>query len=206
MLFRKSRYYLDKQLLFQLTTYVNSNYNAENKPKEPSIKFSIAGSDKESSEEAKSDDINTSIDFNPTINNDYVYNHDFNHMIKDIKKEIIVTKIKTISWQKQLFKYIDEKGLDDRKVYKRAQIDRRLFSKIKSDENYHPSMNTVIRFSLSLELSLEEAEHFLKCAGYSLSYNKKEDIIAKFFFVNKIYDIDKYIGALYIFGCTSALI
>lgn len=92
-------------------------------------------------------------------------------------------------FQKLLFNFIDRKGLKDSDVYNKAGIDRRLFSKIRSDENYHPSKETVISLASSLELSIDELEEFLSSASYSLPKNNKFDLIIRFCFLEKIYNI-----------------
>lgn len=93
------------------------------------------------------------------------------------------------NFQKLLFKYIDDKGLKDSDVYNKVNIDRRLFSKIRND-NYHPSKNTIIMLALSLELSEEELEDLLTSASYSLPKNNVFDLIIRFCFINKIYNIE----------------
>ena len=92
-------------------------------------------------------------------------------------------------FQKLLFEYIDNKGLKDSDVYNKANIDRRLFSKIRSDENYHPSKETIIALASSLELSVEELEKLLESASYSLPKNNKFDLIIRFCFLEKIYNV-----------------
>ena len=92
-------------------------------------------------------------------------------------------------FQTLLFKYIDDRNLNDSDVYNKVHIDRRLFSKIRSDNNYHPSKETVILLGLSLELNEEEIEELLKSASYSLPKNNYYDLIIRFCFINKIYDI-----------------
>lgn len=92
-------------------------------------------------------------------------------------------------FQTLLFKYIDDKGLIDSDVYNKVHIDRRLFSKIRSDNNYHPSKETVILLGLALELNENEIEHLLESASYSLPKNNYFDLIIRFCFVNKIYDL-----------------
>ena len=92
-------------------------------------------------------------------------------------------------FQKLLFEYIDNKGLKDSDVYNKANIDRRLFSKIRSDEDYHPSKETVIALASSLELSVEDLEKLLESASYSLPKNNKFDLIIRFCFLEKIYNV-----------------
>ena len=104
-------------------------------------------------------------------------------------------------FQKVLFNYIDKKGLKDSEVYNKVNIDRRLFSKIRSDENYHPSKDTVILLGLSLELSEEEFVDLLNSASYSLPKNNIYDLIIRFCFVNKIYDIIKVNDLLNEYNC-----
>ena len=92
-------------------------------------------------------------------------------------------------FQTLLFKYIDDRKLNDSDVYNKVHIDRRLFSKIRSDNNYHPSKETVILLGLSLELDEEEIEELLQSASYSLPKNNHYDLIIRFCFINKIYNI-----------------
>lgn len=90
-----------------------------------------------------------------------------------------------------LFKYIDRTNLKDSQVYKQAQVDRRVFSKIKNEDNYHPSKETIIKLALSLKLNLEELNNLLKSANYSLPENTYFNIAIIYCFRNKIYDIDQ---------------
>ena len=92
-------------------------------------------------------------------------------------------------FQTLLFKYIDDRKLNDSDVYNKVHIDRRLFSKIRSDNNYHPSKETVILLGLSLELNEKEIEKLLDSASYSLPKNNHYDLIIRFCFINKIYDL-----------------
>ena len=89
-----------------------------------------------------------------------------------------------------LIGYISKKGLRDSEVYKAAQIDRRLFSKIMSDREYKPSKDTAVALSLALELSLSEATDLLSRAGYTFSHSNKKDIIIEYFFREQFYKLD----------------
>ena len=98
-------------------------------------------------------------------------------------------KDKYNDFQTMLFKFIDEKNLKDSDVYNKVHIDRRLFSKIRSDSNYHPSKETIILLGLSLELNEDEIDKLLESASYSLPKNNHYDIIIRFCFINKIYKL-----------------
>ena len=84
---------------------------------------------------------------------------------------------------------IKQKGLTEVEVYKKVNLDRRIFSKLRKDRNYSPSERTIWTIAFSLELNLEETEELLKVGGYAFSKFKKEDLVIKYFFENKIYDL-----------------
>lgn len=129
---------------------------------------------------------------NRSLSSNYIKEEDLKKFIRKVKNEE--------TFSTKLLKYIDQTGLMDSVIYKKAGLDRRHFSKIRCDKDYRPKKATAMALCLALELSMEQVEEMLGLAGYSLAYNDVGDLIVRYCIEKRIYDLMNVNNALEYFG------
>lgn len=112
--------------------------------------------------------------------------------------EVLGDKAET--FQQRLFRLIDERGLDDVTVYKKANIDRKVFSSIRCKKDYKPKKKTALAFAIALELDLPTTLDLLSRAEYTFSPSSKFDLIVTYFITNKKFNIFEINAALFQYG------
>ena len=186
VIFDKAAYKISEKLFSDIAEYIDDNYVDEHTDySRERIRMNALPSMTPRKRRKKSDD-------------DFLEICDCKAMLAE---DDLDAKLKQIdeSFSQMLLRKIDEKGMTDAECYKKANIDRKLFSKIRSDIHYKPSKPTALAFAISLELSLAETEDMLRKAGFALSHSNKFDIIIEYFISKGNYNIFEINEALFAF-------
>jgi hypothetical protein len=101
-----------------------------------------------------------------------------------------IDEILEATWQEMVFRWIDHKEMKDSDVYKRGNISKQTFSKIRSNVDYQPNKDTAIQMCFGLELGLDDSLDLIGKAGFSLSNSIKRDVVVRYFIENSIYEVD----------------
>ncbi len=117
--------------------------------------------------------------------------------MNNLKLEKYLNDNRTLNFNELLFSFIDNENLKDSDVYRKINMDRKLFSKIRCDFNYIPKKTNVIKLCLSLNLNLMDTNKLLNSAGYSLAYNDEFDLVISYCIENNIYDLNDVNTYLY---------
>ena len=173
VIYDKSNYKIDEKLFNDISAYIDKNY-VESILLEKCLNF------------------NYDIDFEED-------EQIVSAVESEYKKRSLDDALKQLdeSFSQMLLRKIDEKGMTDAECYKNANIDRKLFSKIRSNRFYKPSKTTAIAFAIALELSLAETNEMLMKAGFALSHSNKFDIVIEYFIINENYNIFEINQALF---------
>ena len=179
VVFDRTSYRLSEQLLCNVTAYIDDHYADTAlyhariaRPDDPVRGRGMARSLSEEPLRPKRGD--------GTVGGARPATADLDSMLKDVKEK---------TFSRTLFRLIDEKGMGDVECYKKANVDRKTFSKIKCNENYKPSKQTVIAFAIALQLTLPQTQELLATVGMILSRSSKFDVIIEFFIQNGCYDM-----------------
>lgn len=184
--------------------YVTRTYAPEPPPKkEPSVKYSLRKADPDIKYSERGD-VRYSIsdtDDIPTQGDKFrkdaveqlfaLYSLNNGSLNKQLDSTLNLTFVDMLT------RYINMKGWRDSKVYKAAQIDRRLFSKIMSDREYKPAKDTALALAIALELSLQQTNDLLDRAGYTLSHSNKRDVIIEYFIREGVHNLADINEVLY---------
>ena len=181
VVFDRESFKINKDLFDSITQYIDDNYVEFNK-----YKF------RHNTPESL-DDLSISILENVNRKSSI-------YKIESVDKNLLDALSKAEdTFSQYLLKLIDSSGMTDAQVYKKANIDRRLFSKIRNNKDYTPSKPTVLSLAIALELNLDKTNDLLRKAGFALSHSNKFDIIIEYFISNQIYDIYKINETLFSF-------
>lgn len=125
--------------------------------------------------------------------------HDTESLLNRLRKKFAFAE-PTETFSEMLLRLMCEKGIKPSACYKRANVDRRLFNKIKKNKYYSPTKNTVLAFTIAIGLDYEQARKFLQSAGYAFCYTNVTDVVVSHYIKERRYNIDKINFMLFTVG------
>lgn len=183
VVFGKEAFALSEKLFKSVNSYIDENYIRSKKLDEYGTE-SMYGSRLETRRIREQECADMSVGAAIPMDSD-----DWGQLINDLDA----------GFSETLLQLIDRTGKRDSEIYKKANVDRKLFSKIRNNMDYRPSKTTALAFAFALELDVDETKDFISRAGFALSHSSKFDVIVEYFLVNRNYNVFELNEVLFAF-------
>lgn len=183
VVFGKEAFALSEKLFKSVNSYIDENYIRSKKLDEYGTE-SMYGSRLETRRIREQECADMSVGAAIPMDSD-----DWGQLINDLDA----------GFSETLLQLIDRTGKKDSEIYKKANVDRKLFSKIRNNMDYRPSKTTALAFAFALELDVDETKDFISKAGFALSHSSKFDVIVEYFLVNGNYNVFELNEVLFAF-------
>ncbi|MCR5835528.1 MAG: macro domain-containing protein [Lachnospiraceae bacterium] len=194
LIYNKKVFEVSRNLSLSIKEYIDDKYvfdKDESYDELYEVRMNDALSQKNKANSDGDNNVNSNVNANVNANEYAIVSKDnFENKCKDNKEtleDLLNDKVETFT--ELLFRLIDERGMSDVEVYRKANIDRKLFSKIRSNVNYTPSKKTILCLAIALELNIMQANELLMKAGYTLSESSKLDVVVSYFLERGKYNI-----------------
>lgn len=200
VVFEKEAFALSEKLFSSVSSFIDENYILSKTIDEYKTDYaSVPRRDRRS--------INTPLDLKNRIDEDTCTSQ---ALEESVMPAPTAASMSTDDWKERLkeldagfsetlLRLIDRTGKKDSEIYKKANVDRKLFSKIRNNADYKPSKTTALAFAFALELDINETKDFIGRAGFALSHSSKFDIIVEYFILNRNYNVFELNEVLFAF-------